>query len=123
LVENKTDRKKEFKRRVYNFTLKLIGFIDTLLKDNISKRLGDQLLRSGTSVIANYIEGQAANSKKDFTNFLNISLKSSNESKLWLSLLKDCGKASEKDTKWLLQELIEISNILAASIITLRSKR
>jgi len=113
LVENKTDRKKEFKIRVYNFTLKLIGFIDTLPKDNISKRLGDQLLRSGTSVIANYIEGQAASSKKDFTNFLNISLKSSNESKLWLSLLKDCGKASEKDTKWLLQELIEISNILA----------
>jgi len=123
LVENKTDRKKEFKRRVYNFTLKLIGFIDTLPKDNISKRLGDQLLRSGTSVIANYIEGQAASSKKDFTNFLNISLKSANESKLWLSLLKDCAKASEKDTKWLLQELIEIANILAASIITLRGKR
>lgn len=123
MVENKTDRKKEFKRRVYNFTLKLIGFIDTLPKDNISKRLGDQLLRSGTSVIANYIEGQAASSKKDFTNFLNISLKSANESKLWLSLLKDCAKASEKDTKWLLQELIEIANILAASIITLRGKR
>jgi len=113
LVENKTDRKKEFKRRVYNFTLKLIGFIDILPKDNISKRLGDQLLRSGTSVIANYIEGQAANSKKDFTNFLNISLKSVNESKLWLSLLKDSKKVSDDETKWLMIELIEISNILA----------
>jgi four helix bundle protein len=101
LVENKTDIKSKYKRRFYNFTLELIKFIDKLPKENVAKRLGDQLLRSGTSVIANYIEGQAASSRKDFTNFLNISLKSCNESKLWLSLLKDSGKASEKDTKFL----------------------
>ena len=123
MQDDKTKRKKEFKRRIYDFTLKLINFIDKLPHDNISKRLGDQLLRSGTSVIANYIEGQAASSRKDFTNFLNISLKSCNESKLWLSLLKDSGKASEKDTKFLLDELIEFSNIFASSILTLRNRK
>jgi four helix bundle protein len=46
-------RKKEFKRRLYNFTLKLIEFINKLPNDNVSKRIGDQLLRSGTSIIIN----------------------------------------------------------------------
>ena len=101
----------------------MIEFLDKLPKDNVSKRLGDQLLRSGTSVIANYIEGQSASSKKDFINYFNISLKSSNESKLWLSLLKDTKRASSNDTKWLMAELIEISNILASSILTMMGKR
>ena len=78
MQNDKVKFKKEFKKRLYTFTLKLIEFIDELPKDNVSRRLGDQLLRSGTSIIANYIEGQAASSKKDFTNYFNISLKSAN---------------------------------------------
>ena len=46
---------------------KLIKFLDKLPDDNVSRRIGDQLLRSGTSIIGNFIEGQAASSKKDFT--------------------------------------------------------
>jgi len=123
MQNDKSKFKIDFKKRLYTFTLKLIEFLDKLPKDNVSKRLGDQLLRSGTSVIANYIEGQSASSKKDFINYFNISLKSSNESKLWLSLLKDTKRASSNDTKWLMAELIEISNILASSILTMMGKR
>src|SRR5690606_39123538 len=123
MQNDKSKFKIDFKTRLYTFTLKLIEFLDKLPKDNVSKRLGDQLLRSGTSVIANYIEGQSASSKKDFINYFNISLKSSNESKLWLSLLKDTKRASSNDTKWLMAELIEISNILASSILTMMGKR
>lgn len=115
--------KKEFKRRLYTFTLKLIELIDKLPKENVARRLGDQLLRSGTSIIGNYIEGQAASSKKDFTNYFNTALKSSNESKLWLSLLKDSGRFSKEDVEWFLKELDEISKILASSLLTLRNKR
>jgi four helix bundle protein len=120
---DKNNKTTEFKRRLYKFTLDLIHFIESLPNDNVSMRLGDQLLRSGTSVIANYIEGQAASSKKDYTNFFNISLKSANESKLWLSLLKDSGKAEKDNTKILIDELTEIANIFAASILTLKGKR
>lgn len=120
---DKVKFKKEFKRRLYTFTLKLIELIDKLPKDNVARRLGDQLLRSGTSIIGNYIEGQAASSKKDFTNYFNTALKSSNESKLWLSLLKDSGRFSKDDVEWFLKELDEISKILASSILTLRNKR
>jgi len=81
--------KTEFKKRIPAFTLQLVEFIDRLPDDNVSKRLGDQLLRSGTSVIGNYVEGQSASSKRDFTNYFSTSLKSCNESKLWLALSRD----------------------------------
>ncbi len=115
--------KKEFKERLYNFSLKLIEFLDRLPKDNVSRRLGDQLLRSGTSILGNYIEGQSACSRKDFTYYFNISLKSANESKVWLSLLRDSNRAKPDEVEWFLKELEEISNIFASSILTLKRKK
>ncbi len=112
--------KEEFKKRLYKLTLELIKFIESLDSSLVSKRLGDQLLRSGTSVIANYVEGLAGSSKKDFAKFLNIALKSANESKLWLSLLMDSNKSNIDETNILINEFDEISKILASSLITIR---
>ena len=123
MQNDKVKFKKEFKQRLYKFTLTLIDFLDKLPDDNASKRIGDQLLRSGTSIIANYIEGQATSSKKDFTNYFNISLKSANESKLWLALLRDSKRAKTDDVSWFLNELDEIANIFGSSILTLKGKR
>jgi four helix bundle protein len=123
MQNDKLKFKKDFKKRLYAFTLRLIEFIDKLPDDNVSKRIGDQLLRSGTSIIANYIEGQAASSKKDFTNYFNISLKSANESKLWLALLRDSKRAKSEDVSYFLKELDEIANIFASSILTLKGKK
>ncbi|MFA5554371.1 MAG: four helix bundle protein [Phycisphaerae bacterium] len=123
MQNHKEKIKNEFKKRLYGFTLKLIDFIDHLANDNVSRKLGDQLLRSGTSIIANYIEGQAASSKRDFTNYFNISLKSANESKLWFALLRDSSRAKAAEVKWFLDELDEIANIFASSILTLKGKR
>ncbi|NOY79174.1 MAG: four helix bundle protein [Calditrichaeota bacterium] len=123
MQSDKSKFKKDFKNRLYHFVLKLIDFLDHLPKDNISNRLGDQLLRSGTSILANYVEGQAASSKKDFTNYFNISLKSANESKLWVALLRDSKRATSDEANWFLSELDEISKIFASSILTLRGKR
>ena len=123
MQNDKVKIKKEFKQRLYKFTLRLIEFLDKLPDDNVSKRIGDQLLRSGTSIIGNYIEGQAASSKRDFTNYFNTSLKSANESKLWLALLRDSKRAKAEDVSWFLGELDEIANIFASSILTLRGKK
>lgn len=123
MQNDKVKFKKDFKKRLYTFTLRLIEFLDKLPNDNVSKRIGDQLLRSGTSIIGNYIEGQAASSKKDFTNYFNISLKSANESKLWLALLRDSGRAKAEDVSWFLGELDELANIFGSSILTLKGKR
>lgn len=123
MENDKSKFKKEFKRRLYEFVLKLIEFLDGLPKDNVSRRLRDQLLRSRTSILGNYMEGQSASSKKDFTNYFNTSLKSTNESKLWCSLLRDSKRAKAEDVDWFLKELDEISKIFASSILTLKGKR
>lgn len=120
---NKKELTKQFKKRLYDFTLHIIEFLDKLPVDNVSKRIGDQLLRSGTSIIGNYIEGQAASSKRDFTRYFNIALKSANESKLWFALLRDSKRAKPEEVQWFLEELSEISNIFGSSLLTLRGKR
>ena len=115
--------KNEFKKRLYNWVLRLIKFIDKLPKDSVCNVLGKQLLRSGTSILANYIEANSASSKRDFINFFTHSLKSANESKVWLSILRDTEKGGREELDYLLKELIEIANILASSILTLKGKK
>ncbi len=119
MSEGKFDKVK-FKKRIYVLVLNIIKLIDKLPKGNVSYRVGDQLLRSSTSVIANYVEGQSSISKKEFISFLQISLKSGNESKLWLSLLKDSGRVSEEDVNSLIKEMDEICKILSQSLMTLK---
>lgn len=115
--------KNEFKSRLYVWVVRLIKFIDKLPRDTTCAVMCKQLLRSGTSILANYIEANSASSKKDFINFFTHSLKSANESKVWLSLLRDAGKGDKDENTALLGELIEIANVLASSILTLKGKK
>jgi four helix bundle protein len=114
--------KEDFKKRIKLFILNLIQFIDSLPNDRTCKIIGNQLLRSGTSIGANYFEARAASSKNDFTNFFNHSLKSANESKFWLEILIDAKKCNLDQANKLLKETVEISNIFASSILTLKGK-
>jgi len=113
----------ELKKRIYRWILKLVKSLESLSdRDALCRIVKDQLIRSGTSIGANYTEAVAGSSKKDFTNFLSHSLKSANESKFWLALLRDTGKGNKEKINELLKELIEIANILASSIRTLKGK-
>src|SRR3989344_1816698 len=123
MENDKAKFKNEFKTRLYSWVLRLIKFIDKLPRDSTCSVMGKQLLRSGTSVLANYIEANSASSKKDFINFFTHSLKFANESKVWLELLRDTNKGERNELEWLLKELIEISNILASSILTMKGKK
>jgi len=120
---NNNEFKIIFKKRLYVFTLKLLKFLKQLPQNQINEVIIKQLIRSCTSIIANYVEAQAAGSNKDFINFLRHALKSANESKLWTTLLKDTNANQKAEKyKWFVNELIEISNILASSIITTNKK-
>ena len=123
MEKDRAQFKVEFKKRLYKFILDTVAYIDALPRGMVSEVTGKQLLRSVTSILANYIEGQSASSKKDFINFFNYSLKSANESKVWFAIIRDTRRASKEKTDPLLQELEEISKILASSIITLRKKK
>ena len=123
MENDKAKFKNEFKKRLYAFILRLVKFIDKLPRDSVCSIMGKQLLRSGTSILANYIEAGAASSKKDFINFFTHALKSANESKVWLALLRDTDKGDKQELSWLLKELAEVANVLAASILTMKGKR
>ncbi len=112
--------KDEFNKRIYKYALDIIKFVDKLPKDTTAQVMGKQLIRSGTSVSANIIEAKAASSKKDYINFYLHALKSANESKLWIGLIKDSGKSTETDTNKLLDETAEIAKILGASVVTMK---
>jgi len=123
MQNDKLKFKEEFKERVYSFALDIIKFIERLPKEQTSRIIGGQLLRSATSIGANVVEAQGAASRKDYTNFFTYALKSANETKFWLGLLRDSGKAEGEAADQLLKEATEIANILAASILTLKGKR
>ena len=115
--------KSDIKRRSYIFALEVISFIETLPRDATVNILLNQLLQAATSIGANIIEAQASSSKKDFINFYHHALKSANETKFWLCLLRDSKKAENSKTNTLLNEVTEISNMLGSSLLTMKGKK
>jgi four helix bundle protein len=122
MQNDKVKFKNEFRNRVYKFALDVIAFIEHLPKGLVTNVIGAQLLRSASSIVANIIEDQGSPSKKDYAHFFTHALKSANESKFWLGLLRDSGKADKEVADKLLKETTEISKILAASIITMKGR-
>lgn len=125
-MESSTDKQNsDFKTRTYLWTLSLVRLIEKMPKSIFGEVISKQVLRSGTSIMANYIEAKAASSRKDFTNFFNHSLKSANESKVWLALIRDTtnNQKIKDESKKLLGELEEIAKILGASLLKLRGKK
>jgi len=118
----KQNSKLDTKVRAYKFALQVINLMDSLSNNRAEVIIGDQLLRSATSIGANIIEAQAASSRKDFRNFLNHPLKSANETRFWLGLLRDSGKKTEEEINPLMKEAKELANILASSVLTLKGK-
>ena len=112
----------KLKDRTYQYSIKMIEFLDNLPKDNSAQIISKQLLRSATSIGANIVEAQASSSKKDFTKYFNYSLKSANESVYWLNLLKDTKKINNNQIEYLLNETEEFAKILGSGILTLKGK-
>src|SRR5205807_9984143 len=81
----------EMKQRTKAFALRVIKLAATLSKDFVGRRLGDQLLRSGTSVAANYRAACRAKSKADFISKLGVVEEEADESSLWMELLIESG--------------------------------
>jgi four helix bundle protein len=115
--------KTELKGRCYNYSVKIIKFLETLPEKRIIWVLSNQLLRSATSIGANVIEAKSSSSKKDFIHFYEIALKSANETTYWLGLLQDALNVNGIDMNYLLKETGEISKIIAASLLTMKNKR
>ena len=115
--------KSDLKERCYHFSLAVIDLIDKLPQKRSVWVISDQLIRSATSVGANLIEARASSSRLEFKKFHEIALKSANETKYWLGLLKDSKLTQPEEVISLLSEVTEIANMLASGIIKLKSKQ
>jgi len=113
----------DIKTRCYNYSIQMIKFLDSVSVKNLFYSLINQLLRSTTSVGANLIEAKSAHSKKDFIKFYEIALKSANETKYWICLLRDGLELNRNKLNELLKEVDEISKIIATIIIKLKDSK
>lgn len=92
----------------FNFAkriVKLYKYLKNSKKENI---LSNQVLRCGTSIGANIAEAEQAQSRADFTSKMNIALKETAETKYWLNLLRETEYITEKESKSILNDCIEI---------------
>lgn len=113
--------KSDLRERCYKFSLEIISLSDTLPNKRSSWVISDQLIRSATSIGANLIEARASSSRLEFKKFYEISLKSANETKYWLGLLKDTKLADGKIIDILIDEVTQISNMLASGVLKLKN--
>lgn len=112
-----------FYERLYSFASACQKLIKGLERYNYNIVYGDQLLRSSSSVGANYIEAIEALSKKDFIFRLRICRKETRESIHWLRLILDSNPTLNKqEIGRLIQEAQEIKKIFSSSILTSEKK-
>lgn len=115
--------KSDLRARCYNLGLQVISITDMLPNKRSAWVIVDKLIRSSTSIGANLTEARASSSRLEFKKFYEIALKSANETKYWLCLLRDVGLVSTERIETLLTETNEISNMLASAVLRLKGKK
>jgi len=115
--------KSDLKQRCYIFGLEIIVLTDKLPNKRSAWIITDQLIRSATSIGANLIEARASSSRLEFKKFYEISLKSANETKYWLCLLRDSGLTEKGKINILLAEVDELSKMIASGVLKLKGKK
>jgi four helix bundle protein len=103
----------DLEERAAKFGEDVINFSKTVSNNNINRPLINQLIRSATSVGANYMEANQASSKKDFRHKIQICRKEANESKHWLRMIATANPDKKQETKKLWQEAHELTLIFA----------
>ncbi len=108
----------ELKKRTKQFALRIIKMVRALPKSEEAKVIGRQVLRSGTSIGANYRAVCDARSKQEFVSRIAVVLEESNETVHWLELLLESGAFSEHQLHEVLKEANELTAIFGTSLRT-----
>jgi type I restriction enzyme M protein len=105
----------ELKSRTKQFGLRVMKIVDVLPKTPVGRSLGNQLVRSGTSVGANYRSACRSRSKAEFIAKIGIVAEEADESAFWLELIIDCGLLNSELVLSLYHETEELTAIFTAS--------
>lgn len=108
--------------RTVKFSGEIIVLVKKLKRDIINIPLISQIVRSATSIGANYCESQGSSSKKDFKNKLYICKKECKETKYWLEIIAKSNPEHAEECRELRKEAQELTLIFSKSILTLENK-
>lgn len=103
--------KYDLEERTARFGEGVIDLCKDIKQDAITKPILSQLIRSATSIGANYMEANAASSKKDFRNKIYICKKEAQETKHWLRMLAKCIPQKKEELRKLWREAQELTLI------------
>jgi four helix bundle protein len=108
----------DLKLRTKVFALRIVTLFRKLPRNEEARVIGKQLLRSGTSIGANYRAACRARSKAEFIAKMGIVLEEADETVFWLELLSACEVFSKSRIEALLQEANELTSIFVSSLRT-----
>lgn len=118
-VSNKYD----LEERTARLGESVIALCRTLEQNAITRPIISQIVRSATSIGANYMEANAASSKRDFRNKIHICKKESQETKHWLRMLANCFPDRKNDIRKLWQETQELTLIFQKITSSMRANK
>ncbi|MBI4652896.1 four helix bundle protein [Candidatus Kuenenbacteria bacterium] len=102
--------------RTSNFGVEIIIFVKAIKENNINKSIISQLIRSATSIGANYMEADCAESKKDFNHKISICKKEAKETTHWLYMLATAEPNKKEKCRQLWKEAHELTLIFSAIV-------
>ena len=106
----------------YAFAVRIVKVYQYLCEEKREYVLSKQLMRSGTSIVANIEEAIGGQSDKDFFSKLTIAYKEARETHYWIRLLKDTDYLSKSERESLLSDVNELLKIIGSIQNTLRAK-
>lgn len=112
----------DLKKRLKVFALRIIKLSESLPNNVTGKTLGNQIIRSGTSLGANYRAACLGKSDKDFLNKLKMVEEELDETLYWLELIIESGIVKAELLDDLVNENLELFKIIVSSITTMKKK-
>ncbi len=120
---NKEQRSKQndIRERTYTFSLQIIKLVGALPNKPEYWPFRDQLLRSGTSIGSNCVEAVGVSSRKEFGRYNEIALRSAQEARYWLNLLKDSRLVEASDIDPLIDEVNQLCKMLYVTVKSIKN--
>jgi len=115
--------KKDLIARAKKFALRIIQLVDALPKTTVGYAIGKQIVRSGTSIAANYRSAQRARSKQEFISKLGIVIEETDETLFWLEIIMESGLIGKKRIESLYKESEELLSIFCQIRISASRKK
>ena len=117
-AQNPNDKKKyDLEERTAQFGEAIIELVRTFPQDPVNSPLISQLVRAATSIGANYMEADGAESKKDFQHKISICKKEAKETKHWLSMIAKANPSRRDECQELFREAQELSLIFSSILL------